>query len=118
MSRFAYGNTNSSPIYPPMAPLIAQDAAGRKDAHDTYLHANGPTGWPADHKAEDTFDIPTIGPGMIVNVIKDKPEYSAAYTGSGKVILILSTPDRTIGYFDTYADAQLAAEALNNHKGY
>ena len=111
-----------------------------KKPHDTYLHAFGGQGWPADHRAEDTFEVP--GAGWLTNaeaaatqaqlwepaknkttleathVLADAPQYSAAYTGSGKVILVLSTPDRTIGYFDTFADAQLAAEALNNHKGY
>jgi hypothetical protein len=91
------------------------------------------------HTPEDTFELPTLTPYVSLDkdalkraridaahklvdgppyIIKDTPEYSAGYTGSGKVILVLSTPDRTIGYFDTFADAQLAAEALNNHKGY
>lgn len=173
--------------------VVAQDGTVLKDRNglpskgpSTYLHAVAGKGWPYDHKAEDTFEVPPLpadvqakaGPpaallsdayweahyenekkpkvsqeaptlpkrhewseDRIYNIsptlnvtdhpellispgyahtdnTPDSPQYSAAYTGSGKVILVLSTPDKTIGYFDTFADAHLAAEALNNHSGY
>jgi hypothetical protein len=107
---------------------------------DTYLHAgHGTKGWPHDHKAEDPFEVPPhLSMSQFLNkkdletakldqaykaahpvgIINDTPQYSAAYTGSGKAILVLSTPERTIGFFDTFADAQLAAKALNELKGW
>lgn len=89
----------------------------------TYLHAGCGKGWPHDHKAEDTFELPRRVPAHearaeFFSTAAETPQYSAGFTGSGKVILVLSTPERTIAYFDTFADAQTAAQALNELKGY
>jgi hypothetical protein len=114
-------------------------------------------GYPQDHSAEDTFDIPPfpVEPVKINAAIEgntwpeasdaselseDKEadaaflsnltdtlevtqEYSAEFTTRGGVQLILTTTSKThtvrpIASFDTFADAQLAAEALNNHNGF
>lgn len=97
----------------------------------TYLHAVAGKGWPYDHKAEDTFDIPHTTPplhltfpeGFTVHEEPSAPEYHAEYGSKGEAILVIATQSVTrsvkrIAYFDTYADAQRAAEALNNHEGY
>lgn len=51
-------------------------------------------------------------------LINNAPEYKAEFGHDGSANLVLYTPRRLIAKFDTMADAQLAAEALNNHKGY
>lgn len=111
--------------------------------HDTYLHAGKPSkiGWPHDHTAEDTFAVPPMGigappwmpvppfaPGLILQhppceqLAKPKPpvvelEYRAEFGTDGSARLLLITT-ATIAKFDTFADAQLAAKAINEHKGY
>jgi hypothetical protein len=92
----------------------------------TYLHAGVRHGWPHDQKCEDTFEVPpmAVNPGSVLNVQLNQtttcaaPEYKAEYGADGSARLYLHAPKRLIGTFDTFADAQLAAEALNNHKGY
>lgn len=79
----------------------------------TYLHAGAAKGWPADQKAEDTFELPPVPPRGTV----EPREYRAEFGTDGSARLVLDKTT-TIATFDTFADAQLAAEALNNHKGY
>lgn len=100
-----------------------------------------------DQTPEDAFDLPPFGlkvdplsdpnsykgaypPGTVapaaprvIDTSEVTHEYSAAYTATGGVSLVLTTvsnyrTERTIAAFDTFADAQTAAEALNNLKGY
>jgi len=76
-------------------------------------------GWPTDQALEDAFDLPP----RAVETSKVDRQYAAEFTASGGVELILTTTStyetkRTIGSFDTMADAQLAAKALNTHHGY
>lgn len=112
----------------------------------TYLHAGSSKGWPADQKSEDTFEVPseqrTVSPWdasapwhptthfrdgtpiPMVTVdtrapapVTEEREYRAEFGDSGEAFLVLDHTKR-IAKFDTYADAQTAAEALNNLKGY
>lgn len=94
----------------------------------TYLHAGASkTGWPHDQSTEDTFDLPAV-PGRIcrtptpLETSEVTREYVAKYTSMGGAELVLITKStyetiRPIAAFDTMADAQTAAEALNNHEG-
>lgn len=109
----------------------------------TYLHAGASkVGWPYDQKAEDTFDLPktTVMPpvdtpdpsevaaeeALFKNLVDSSSvtkEYSAELTtkgGAQLVITIVSTyrTARPIASFDTFYDAQTAAQALNEHEGY
>jgi hypothetical protein len=77
----------------------------------TYLHAGAGVGWPHDHKAEDTFELPQKPAAP-----QDR-EYTAEFRGDGSAVLVLYT-SKVIANFDTMADARKAAEALNNHEGY
>jgi len=86
----------------------------------TYLHAGAGTGWPHDHKAEDTFDLP---PEPTMPHVKTDEEYFPKFNGHGGAELCIRTVTTTAAYkriatFDTYADAETAAKALNEHKGY
>jgi hypothetical protein len=112
---------------------------------NTSLHAGFSRGWPHDHKAEDGYEAPphTWAPGVneSFRLLAEKkeeasmthttttwetgavtecasPEYRAEFGTDGSARLYLHAPKTLIGSFDTFADAQLAAEALNNHKGY
>lgn len=89
--------------------------ANWKSTHgpDTYLHAGSSQGWPADHTAEDTFECPPIDRPDI----ETAPEYSARFSYTGAAHLIKTTTTR-IATFETFADAQTAAKALNELKGY
>lgn len=120
-------------LYPPLSQFsYAPDAPGKPlgcvagtGRHDTYLHAGAGKGWPHDHKAEDTFDVPTIaidtqdfnrlvgGPKPPV----EERDYQAEFgpDGSARLVLVTAT---IIATFETFADAQTAAKALNEHKGY
>jgi hypothetical protein len=50
---------------------------------------------------------------------RDDIEYIAEFTTTGGAVLRKRTISyKTIANFDTYADAETAAEALNNHEGY
>jgi hypothetical protein len=82
---------------------------------NTSLHAGFSRGWPHDHKAEDAYEAPphTWSPG-----VNEAPEFKAEFGLDGSSRVYLYTPRRLVGSFETHADAQLAAEALNNHKGY
>lgn len=114
-----------------LSEAFQKDTGGKGTGPSTYMHAVPGKGWPFDHKAEDAFELPPLRNGVTVEVplyeTKDTSEveqqYSAVYTTKGGVELRLETVStyttiRTIGTFDTFADAQLAAEALNNLKGY
>jgi hypothetical protein len=88
---------------------------------NTSLHAGFSRGWPYDHKAEDVYEAPphTWEPLVTGAVTEcESPEYRAEFGTDGSARLYLHAPKTLIGSFDTFADAQLAAEALNNHKGY
>ena len=87
---------------------------------NTYLHARYGQVWPADQKSEDAFEVPlhTLEINQDNPNREESPQYSAEFTGQGKAVLVLYTPSRVIAHFDTFADAQTAAEALNNHHGY
>jgi hypothetical protein len=120
------------------------DRLGEKGPY-TYLngHANShANGWPQDHSVEDTFDVPpkpwefgtyqdqALNEAYIAEACKashpvatiipvgdDESEYYAEFGSDGSARLCL-TNTRIIGRFDTFADAKLAAEALNNLKGW
>ena len=109
----------------------------------TYLHAGASKiGWPHDHSVDDTYECPphTWTPGQELAAIRDKNaataedtfcvppipppqpmpgehQYTAEFRGDGSAVLVLYS-SKLIAEFDTIADAKLAAEALNNHKGY
>ncbi len=110
--------------------------------HTTYLHCAPKPGWPADHTTEDAFDLPkkprvtahearaafynepespqSAAP-LTPAIFEAAEEYRAEYTSGGGVVLVLSKTQQqktTIAYFDTYVDAQTAAKALNELKGY
>jgi hypothetical protein len=80
-------------------------------SHNTYLNGHS-KGWPHDHSVDDAYEAP---PYTHITTSNESPEYKARSDGS----LVLVTACVThIANFGTFADAQLAAEALNNHKGY
>ena len=82
----------------------------------TYLHAFGGKGWPADHTAEDAFELPPMI--KLDDLRNETPEYKAEFGTDGSARLYLYQPRKLIGTFNTFADAQLAAKALNEAKGY
>jgi hypothetical protein len=107
---------------------------------DTYLNG-ARNGWPQDPKAEDTFELPKLNAqpegsapaegeqrdmsefkarNAFFNSIlsNEEPEFKAEFGTDGSSRVYLYSPRRLIGSFETHADAQLAAEALNNYKGY
>jgi hypothetical protein len=136
-------------------------------SYTTYLHAGAGEGWPADHKAEDTFDLPCdamkhcldtftrtkpsdatlsdiIGPyrqpaaaadntfqsyanacnnyrpgnpNMLKKPEPPEDEYIAEFGPDGSARLVVATT-RIIANFNNFADAQTAAKALNELKGY
>lgn len=87
----------------------------------TYMHAVAGKGWPYDHKAEDAFEVP---PYILRDTIKlddlrnETPEYKAEFGTDGSARLYLYQPRKLIGTFETFADAQITAKALNEAKGY
>lgn len=83
----------------------------------TYLHAGASSqGWPHDQKAEDTFDVPT-SPEWRTDTVE--AEYRAEFLPTGGVALMrVSTTKINIANFNNFADAQTAAKALNELKGY
>jgi hypothetical protein len=108
--------------------------------HNTYLHAgSGKLGWPHDHTVEDTY---AYGPQEMaaramdeardaallneahkavhpVAVLPNDQEYSAEFGAHGEAYVVKrSTTYKFIAAFDTMADAQKAAKALNEHEGY
>jgi hypothetical protein len=99
---------------------------------NTSLHAGFSRGWPHDHKAEDAYEAPPHTwdePGVNetfkllaekkpLNIRNEAPEFKAEFGLDGSSRVYLHPPRRLVGSFETHADAQLAAEALNNHKGY
>jgi hypothetical protein len=96
---------------------------------NTSLHAGFSRGWPYGHKAEDAYEAPphtwepwlnetfTL-PAEQKPLKNEAPEFKAEFGLDGSSRVYLYTPRRLVGSFETHADAQLAAEALNNHKGY
>ncbi len=89
-----------------------------KTSHDTYL--NGVRyGWPHDHSVDDTYEVP---PHTWTPVEAEDPahgpQYAAEFTTSGGAILVFYPAAQKIAAFETMADAQTAAKALNEHKGY
>lgn len=80
---------------------------------NTYLHTGAIKGWPQDHKAEDTFDLLQRRQQLHAEDREYKAEFGT--DGSARLYLITKT---SVAKFDTFADAQLAAEALNNHNGF
>jgi hypothetical protein len=98
----------------------------------TYLHAGAGIGWPVDHSTDDTFALPPLPlsallpPNMLsdakrpepLNIVDDRPEYKAEFSADGSANLVLYTPCKIIAKFQTFVDAQTAAQALNNLKGY
>lgn len=78
---------------------------------------------PGLHSTEDTFA--PCAPNPIVtgyDTSNVDRQYAAEYTPGGGVNLVLTTTStyvtkRAIASFDTMADAQTAAKALNNHNG-
>lgn len=88
--------------------------------HDTYLNGHA-KGWPHDHTAEDTFELPpkTTNEALLIKSQDEAKEYRAEFGTDGSARLYLHTPPKLfIATFETFADAKTAAEALNNHKGY
>jgi hypothetical protein len=74
---------------------------------------------------EDAFCVPPLPsnhplsrPHSFKGPSDNDPQYVARLNIVGTPELILQGPTRCVGTFTTLADAQLAAEALNNHKGY
>lgn len=83
---------------------------------DTYLNGHS-KGWPHDHSVDDAYEAPlfTMKPKTAP---AEEREFKASFGPDGSSKVWLHTPPRLIGSFETHADAQLAAEALNNYKGY
>lgn len=85
----------------------------------TYLNGHG-AGWPQSHSVDDTYECPPhtwVAPASAPT----EREYLARFSPSGGAELVIKTTDTkytVIANFDTHADAVIAAEALNNHKGY
>jgi hypothetical protein len=77
---------------------------------------------------EDAFDLPDLLTRQAEAVIDERgegspppqreDEYAAIWGTSGEALLVrLETTRHTLASFDTMADAQTAAKALNEHKG-
>lgn len=128
---------------PPIAAVSGFTQTGQRKGPSTYLHAGSAQGWPANPQNEDTFDLPcdALKPDYLSNPNALTPageaflarsltegsevtkEYTAEYDPKGRALLILNTTSkyitaREIGSFDTMADAQLAAQALNDLNGF
>lgn len=105
-------------------PGIIQGAAtSATTGHSTYLHSGIKPGWPYDHSSEDTFELPPPNPTMFPNFTVTRgpaelPEYKAEFGTDGSARVYLYSPRKLVGSFDTFADARLTAEALNNLMGY
>jgi hypothetical protein len=68
---------------------------------------------------EDAFDLPAVS--KLAPYVQDEAhagKYSAEYTHERGATLVFYPPAKIIAKFETLADAQEAAKALNEHKGY
>ena len=83
-----------------------------------WKQTHGPSTYLNGHPPEDAFDVPDF------TTIKTPPsytprEYTTVFGLKGEALLVLNEDKQTtIASFETMADAQTCAEALNNHKGY
>jgi hypothetical protein len=91
----------SSPVQPWPCPPHPLDGLTAKQAQAAFL--NSPVFTPEAIEAQ------------VISTVEK--EYRAEFDTKGRALLILHRR-QTVASFDTYADAQLAAEALNNHEGY
>jgi hypothetical protein len=69
---------------------------------------------------EDAFDLP-LSKTHMTTYVQDEAhagKYSAEYTHERGATLVFYPPAKIIAKFETLADAQTAAKALNEHKGY
>jgi hypothetical protein len=106
--------------------VYTHDGVGeRHPAPSTYIYAGyGTKGWPHDHSTEDAYEVPPFTwdghpTGTVVKSAKsaEDREYTAEFRSDGGAVLVLRI-NKTIAHFETFTDAQIAAKALNELKGY
>lgn len=79
----------------------------------------------SEQQDRDAFlNSPVFTPEVLaarMSSVDDEHMYEAEWGPKGEAVLVrleIKTTKKFIAWFDTFADAQKAAEALNNHEGY
>jgi hypothetical protein len=115
----AFISEQKHPLWAPASPLIPNpnSASGYSVGPSTHLHAGAGPVWPAQQSTEDAFEAPRRpDPFDWIDTPADQ-QYSAEFRSDGGAVLVLKTT-KDIAKFDTFEDAQEAAKALNQYKGY